>query len=181
MKRSDFIKRISAAGSASLFLPSFKWIKSYRKFYLLQAYVRGFRYYEGMEVLSQIIPGTMLQLVREPENEYDEFAISLHLDKVKIGYIPAESNEILSKLMDINVLEFLAEVIHVDLQAQPWEKVSVAVYVLKVADKNELPHQMQRLTILETPESLLIKNQEDFVTRFSFDDLDDVEYHYGKG
>lgn len=80
-----------------------------------------------MEVLSRVEPGTMLQLVREPYNEYDEFAIALHLDKIKIGFIPAESNEILAKLMDINALEFLAEVTHADLQTPPWEKVSVAV------------------------------------------------------
>jgi len=180
MQRSDFIKRITTAWSASILLPSFKWVKSYRKFYLLQAFVRGFKHYDGMEVLNRIESGTMLQLVREPDNEFDEFAIALHLDKIKIGFIPAESNEILSKLMDIKALEFLAEVIHVDLQAQPWEKISVAVYVLKEADKSELPQQMERITIMETPESLLIKNQEDFVTRFSYDDLDDVEYIYGK-
>ncbi len=29
--------------------------------------------------------------------------------------------------MDINALEFLAEVTHADLQTPPWEKVSVAV------------------------------------------------------
>ncbi len=49
-----------------------------------------------MEVLSRVEPGTMLQLVREPYNEYDEFAIALHLDKIKIVFIPAESNEILA-------------------------------------------------------------------------------------
>ncbi|MDQ3050357.1 MAG: hypothetical protein M3Q95_05680 [Bacteroidota bacterium] len=50
----------------------------------LQAYVRGFQYYEGMNMLNRTMPGARLQLVREHNKEYDEFAIALHLNKLKL-------------------------------------------------------------------------------------------------
>ncbi len=46
--------------------------------------VRGFQYYVGMNMLNRTMPGARLQLVREHNKEYDEFAIALHLNKLKL-------------------------------------------------------------------------------------------------
>lgn len=179
MKRAEFIKKIALLGGSLSALPSFTWIKKYRKFYLLQSFVRGFRYYRGSNVIDQFQTGSMLQLVREPENEHDETAIALYFNQFKIGYIPAESNEIIAKLMDINIVEFHCEVTDVNLNAPSWEKVSIAIYVLKEVTGVSLSSAMEKLTVLETSEYLSVKNEEDFITRFYYDSTDDIEYKYG--
>ncbi len=41
-----------------------------------------------------------LELVREPDNQADGWAIRVEHDGKKIGYIPADKNEVLARLMD---------------------------------------------------------------------------------
>lgn len=99
MKRSDFVKSIIAAIGLSAVPVLF--LKQYDKFYLLQFFVRGFKYYEGPNLLDEMHEGDMLELVSEPNNEHDEFAIALHFNSKKIGFVPAERNEMLARLIDI--------------------------------------------------------------------------------
>lgn len=177
MKRSDFIKNLLGLGAATIVLPSYNWIKQYDKFYLLQNFVRGFRYYKGPELLDEMKEGDMLELVREPENEYDQFAIALHFNKEKIGFVPAESNEILSKLLDIGLVELTAEITHLKKEAAAWENVAVAIYVLKEKEPGEtMSIEAQKHTVLETPEYYSVKNTGQKVTRFYIDETDTEEY-----
>ncbi len=60
----------------------------YKKYYLLQCFVRGFRFYEGPNLLGGMAEGHELELVREPDNEYDDCAIALYWNGKKIGFIP---------------------------------------------------------------------------------------------
>ncbi|WP_251717660.1 HIRAN domain-containing protein [Lactobacillus agrestimuris] len=40
-------------------------------------------------------------MIREPDNQYDEHAISVHTTGgLKLGYLPRKTNLILSRLMD---------------------------------------------------------------------------------
>jgi len=68
-----------------------------------------------------------LELKREPQNEYDHFAIALHFEKHKIGYIPRDKNEVIARLMDAGKNFFAT------IQAKEWEgnwlKVEVRVYL----------------------------------------------------
>lgn len=177
MKRSDFIKNLIGIGSSAVVLPSYAWIKQYDKFYLLQNFVRGFRYYCGPQLLQQMKEGDMLELVREPANEYDSFAIALHFNKQKIGYVPAESNEVLSKLLDIQLIELTAEITHLKEEAAAWENVAVAIYVLKEKKPGDiLSIEAKELTVLETPDYYSIKNNGERITRFYLDEFDAHDY-----
>ncbi|HYG40718.1 MAG TPA: HIRAN domain-containing protein [Cytophagales bacterium] len=119
--------------------------------------------------------GNMLELVREPANEHDQYAIALHFDKEKIGYIPRESNEILSRLMDAGVAELQAEITHMEPQAKAWENVHIAVYVLK--ESNDLPDKNPGyLTKLETPEYYTLKHKNDKVSRIYYHKNDSSFY-----
>ena len=53
------------------------------------------------EALNAITPGTELMLFREPENEYDEWAVAVYLTKDdKLGFVSRFKNETIARLMD---------------------------------------------------------------------------------
>jgi hypothetical protein len=149
-------------------------VTQYQKMYLLQCFVRGFRFHKGPELLEQITVGQMLELQREPENEHDDCAIALYMGKQKLGYIPREENEILSRLMDAQVVELLAEVTHVEPKAQSWENVHIAVYLLKEITDQPLPTQAAYLMEIENPHYRTLKTAGDRVTRVSYQQPKDV-------
>ena len=126
MNRKGFISNLLGLGG--LFLVPKQWAKSQKKVWLLECYVAGFKYYEGLQLLSSMKPDDLLELVREPENEYDHCAIALKFRGRKIGFIPATENELLSKLLDNNLLELKAQIIHLDISAKSWEQVFLGVY-----------------------------------------------------
>lgn len=56
---------------------------------------------EEQAALNAITPGTELMLFREPENEYDEWAIAVHLtEEDKLGFVSRFKNETIARLMD---------------------------------------------------------------------------------
>ena len=56
---------------------------------------------EEQAALDSITPGTELMLFREPENEYDKWAIAVHLTETdKLGFITKFKNETIARLMD---------------------------------------------------------------------------------
>ena len=73
-----------------------------REIFLLQTHIAGARYREGYPgIIRRLKLGTLLTLVREPENPYDELAIRVLDDKgAWIGYVPMERNPPLARLMD---------------------------------------------------------------------------------
>ena len=50
--------------------------------------------------MCQMPDETRLDLVREPDNQADGWAIRVEHDGKKIGYVPADKNEVLARLMD---------------------------------------------------------------------------------
>ena len=56
---------------------------------------------EEQVALNAITPGTELMLFREPDNEYDEWAIAVHLtEDDKLGFVSRYKNETIARLMD---------------------------------------------------------------------------------
>lgn len=109
--RLDFLKQMGLfAGVAVLPSLPIREVIVYDKLYLLHSFVRGFQYYQGPKLLKEIKESDQIELVREPDNQYDKDAIALHWNRQKIGFVPAESNEILSKLLDTGYPVLVAEV-----------------------------------------------------------------------
>ncbi len=175
VKRIDFIKHLIALGRIPFLSGKGIQTRHFQKFYLLQCFVRGFQYYEGPGLVGQMKEGDLLELVREPNNEYDHCAIALHWNRKKIRFIPAEDNGKLSKLLDIGLPELIAEITHLQPEAATWENVRVAVYVLKeIEDNKPLPPTVTWLTQLETPKYRTLKWSDDILTRVQIDE-DDAE------
>jgi hypothetical protein len=166
MNRLSFISRLITLGGLSFLSGKAISTKQFKKFYLLQSFVRGFKYYDGPALINQMKEGDLLELVREPDNEYDPCAIALNWNNHKIGFIPAEDNDMLSKLLDIGIPEFIAEITFLQTDAAAWENVRIAISVLKEIPANEqLPSTAAYLTELETPHYRTLKRTDQTLTR----------------
>ena len=159
LTRAQFLKNLIGFYGLSAF--SVDLAVEYQKIYLLQFFVRGFQYYEGPDIISQINREGLVDLVREPENPFDENAIAIVFEGYKIGYVPRETNLVLSHILDADLLDLQAEITFVEPDAATWEQISVAIYALKEKNK-DLP---ERLTTIEPPEYYTIKKDSDTYQR----------------
>lgn len=162
MNRSEFLKNIIGLFGVAV-LPPLAF-KNYQKIYLLQCFIRGFKYSAGPRLLDVMSEGSLLELVREPENPHDTCAIALHFNRQKIGFIPMESNEILSRLIDSGLVELLAEITHLNKDAATWENVHVAISLLKETD-HPLPESAAYLTLLETPDYCTVRYPDNQISK----------------
>lgn len=94
-------------------------------------YIAGFGYYEGAEVFSQLDIGTALELKAEPENRYDEYAVTLYYQEYKLGFVPKECNEEISKLLTMGHNVFTATIQQIDSREHPSHQVQVGIYIVK--------------------------------------------------
>jgi HIRAN domain len=171
MNRSAFLTKLIA--SIAIGKLPLSVTKDFRKIYLLQCFVAGFRHYEGMQLLPEMKAGDLLELVREPENEYDECAIALHWQGKKIGFIPASINEMLSILLDAAALSLFAVITHLEKNTQPWENVAVAVYFIQEVNK-ELPAHASHLTRIEAPHYRTLSKKKDTIKQPTQPTLDNL-------
>lgn len=148
MNRSDFLQRLIGLGLFGKLPVSVLYTK--RKVYLLQCFVAGFRHYKGMELLNEMEVNDFVELRREPNNEYDDFAIALYWQQEKIGFVPADLNEMIARLLDASALPLLATITHLNREVKPWENVVIAVYFLQ-EERESLPEHASYLGQLAKP------------------------------
>lgn len=99
--------------------------------HLISFHVAGFQHWDGATVLSKLSPGCQLDLVPEFDNPHDPEAIALYIDRVKIGYIPADKNGLISTLAFFgHTGVFECRVLQVAPEKDPWEQVRVGIYVV---------------------------------------------------
>jgi len=76
----------------------------------MECNLAGRQYYDADEVWEDIKVGTMLELERETGNLYDPNAVMVclskrtgreHVERYKLGYIPAAKNEAIAQLLDM--------------------------------------------------------------------------------
>ena len=95
---------------------------------LLNCNIAGTTFLNLKDIEPKLKKHQLLVLKREPKNEYDDKAILiLTEDGQKLGYVPQEKNEILSRLMDAGKLLFgrLDEKNWVDR----WLRLDIQVYL----------------------------------------------------
>lgn len=74
---------------------------------ILETRIAGTRFVDLTTAGEIVEKGKILQLVREPDNAYDQRAIAVTMDDgLMLGYIPQADNRILATLMDNNELLF---------------------------------------------------------------------------
>ena len=62
--------------------------------------VAGFAFAEGCMVFDKLKPGVKLELEREPNNNFDSYAVAIYYENAKIGYIPKGSNVDICTFLD---------------------------------------------------------------------------------
>lgn len=104
-------------------------IPQLRRVVLNRCNVAGFEYHEGLEVRDQIRAGDELDVVREPENPFDWYAVALYWKGRQIGYVPRDENRHLSRMLREG-LRLVATVTEVRPEAETWEAVRVDVSLM---------------------------------------------------
>lgn len=97
--------------------------------YLINVHIAGTSYIDNINELEpELVKGKKLNFFREPNNEYDERAIVIKNENGdKLGYVPRNKNEILSRLMDAGKLLY-GEVYEKELVGN-WWKITVQVFL----------------------------------------------------
>ena len=74
--------------------------------FLLDIVVAGTTFCPVVPALrAELLPETMLRMVRCPDNEHDRYAIAIYYKENRIGYVPRELNLVISRLMDAGLFQ----------------------------------------------------------------------------
>lgn len=93
-------------------------------------YVAGVKHHKFYEIAEDLKEGDSVQLIPEPNNKYDKFAVRIEALKTMLGYVPANVSEIVSNAIAnslFNGESLPATVIEVSLEAQPWSALKLKV------------------------------------------------------
>lgn len=95
----------------------------------LECIVAGTTFIKNLEEIEvKLELGQHLDLKREPDNKFDNFAIAIYsLDGEKLGYVPRNKNEMLARLMDAGKW-FYAKVQHKEWEGN-WLKIDLEIYL----------------------------------------------------
>jgi hypothetical protein len=78
-----------------------------QEIFLLEIVVAGTSFCkEAATIEPAILPEKILTMKREPNNQYDQFAIAIYCDNIRLGFVPAEMNLVCSRLMDAGKIIF---------------------------------------------------------------------------
>lgn len=103
-------------------------VRNYR--HLTHFDIAGFTYWEGCLVFDSLHIGTRLELVGEPDNRFDPYAVALHFDGHKLGYVPRTENRMLSKFLEMGYgTLFDARIQRLSPDEGPEHQVGVIVYL----------------------------------------------------
>ena len=119
----ELLALIGTEGINALGLPK-------REIFLLDIVVAGTSFCPIVqELVPTLLPNTVLRMVRQPHNEYDENAIAIYYEEHRIGYVPQELNLVISRLMDAGK-EFYARVVLVK-KIHEWVRISAKLFMIE--------------------------------------------------
>ena len=100
-----------------------------QEIFLIEVHIAGTTHIDNIDILEpKLTEGVEVQFFREPNNQYDSKAIVVK-DKEgnKLGYIPRDKNEILSRLMDAG--KILYGKVKGKEKIGEWTKIEMEVYL----------------------------------------------------
>lgn len=101
-----------------------------QEIYLLEIDIAGTNHCKEIELVEdQLEPDKILSMKREPDNEFDEHAIAIYCENVRVGYVPAEMNLVCSRLMDAGKL-FFCRVVSKEWEFK-WLRITVNIYMVE--------------------------------------------------
>lgn len=101
-----------------------------REIFLLRVTVAGTSFCKNMdELLPELTIDSKLRMLRHPKNEYDDLAIGIYLNDNRLGWVPMEQNEVISRLMDAGKA-FFCRVKSVTKKGK-WNKIYVDIFMVE--------------------------------------------------
>lgn len=126
MKRKDFLINLGL-GAVGLTSLSFGEAINRKQVKIYDNYLRGVFACDYSKVKFVLKKGDTVRLVREPNNNYDRFAIAVYYNKTMLGYIAAYENIVLANMLDSNV-NLNAVINYLHLQEESNKSVAVQVF-----------------------------------------------------
>jgi hypothetical protein len=105
------------------------WTQDCHGVFVFDAFVKGFRFHKGPELLPRIKAEDPLDLVREHDNAHDPNAVAVYWEGQKLGYLPMGENLCLAYMLDYGLL-LEAEVVYTAPEEEPWAQCFIAVHLL---------------------------------------------------
>lgn len=101
-----------------------------QEIFLLEIVIAGTSFCQQIKTIEEeIIPEKVLIMKREPTNKFDEFAIAIYHENIRIGFVPAEMNLVCSRLMDAGKL-FFCRVVSKKWKNN-WLKINANIYMVE--------------------------------------------------
>lgn len=126
VSRRGFLSRLLVL---PLGVPPTQPLERTESFSLGQFYVAGFQYYGGLEIVDQLHRGQRYELVAEPENPYDEFAVAIYWGTIQLGYVPRTENRQISRLLQQSA-KLNCQAVWVEVEAPPWQLLEVEILTM---------------------------------------------------
>jgi hypothetical protein len=100
-------------------------------------YVAGVQFREDWEhTLSNLEVGDVLDLIPEPTNKHDQYAVKVLFRSVMLGYVPAKTGE--SKIVSLVMQKYsdvVGVVTKVDPKEKPWKALQIKVMKVAVIEE----------------------------------------------
>jgi hypothetical protein len=92
---------------------------------LLDFYVAGLRFYKYSEVKNLITVGSKIDLVPEPENQYDPNAVQLHFQGMMIGFVPKKHSAYVSAIFEVGGIHCVVK--EINPQEKPYLQLNCSI------------------------------------------------------
>lgn len=92
-------------------------------------HLAGFAYYDGLDVIDELVLGKEVQLKVETDNPYDPEAVAIYYKKKKLGYIPKDKNSLISKMLYFGHDIFEARIQYKNEESHPERQFRVVVKI----------------------------------------------------
>ena len=93
-----------------------------------QFYVAGVKHHHLPVVIDMLCEGDLLELVPEPTNVYDQYAVRIQHDSTMLGYVPKKiSEQVTSWLQEQSESERVCTIIKLEPENSPWNMLMVRI------------------------------------------------------
>ena len=125
MKENESLIKVNPGLLSALSKGNFSLDVFAREIMVLQCLIAGTSFRKLDKVQDDLKETVRLEMKREGNNEFDQFAVALWFQNTKVGYIPKDKNEVLARLMDAGK-QFYAT-IHAKEMEGNWLKLEIKV------------------------------------------------------
>lgn len=93
-------------------------------------YVAGVKHHKFYEIAEELKEGDSVQLIPEPTNKFDKYAVKIEALETMLGYVPKTLSEIVSKIIADGLFkeEFpSATITKLSLESDPWNALRIGI------------------------------------------------------